>query len=40
MGTEKEYYALTKKAFDFLAPFYNLMSLLLATHPCQKSGYG
>jgi len=29
MGTENEYYALTKKAFDLLAPFYNLMTLPL-----------
>ena len=27
---EEEYYSLTKKAFDLLAPFYNLMTLLLA----------
>jgi len=27
MNEEKEYYALTKKAFDFLAPFYNIMTL-------------
>ena len=30
MSEEKEYYALTKKAFDILAPFYNLMTLPLA----------
>ena len=29
MAEEKEYYALTKKAFDFLAPFYNIMTLPL-----------
>ena len=29
MAEEKEYYALTKKAFDFLAPFYDLMTLPL-----------
>lgn len=29
MNEEKEYYALTKKAFDFLAPFYNIMTLPL-----------
>lgn len=29
MGEEKEYYALTKKVFDFLAPFYNIMTLPL-----------
>ena len=29
MNEEKEYYALTKKAFDILAPFYNLMTLPL-----------
>ena len=29
MSEEKEYYALTKKAFDILAPFYNLMTLPL-----------
>ncbi|MBI3737947.1 MAG: methyltransferase domain-containing protein, partial [Chloroflexi bacterium] len=29
MSEEKEYYALTKKAFDVLAPFYNLMTLPL-----------
>jgi hypothetical protein len=25
MAEEKEYYALTKKTFDFLAPFYDLI---------------
>ena len=30
MVEEKDYYVLTKKAFDFLAPFYNLMTLPLA----------
>jgi len=29
MAEEKEYYELTKKAFDFLAPFYNIMTLPL-----------
>jgi ubiquinone/menaquinone biosynthesis C-methylase UbiE len=29
MSAEKEYYALTKKAFGFLAPFYNIMTLPL-----------
>jgi ubiquinone/menaquinone biosynthesis C-methylase UbiE len=29
MSEEKEYYALTKKAFDLLAPFYNIMTLPL-----------
>ena len=29
MAEEKEYYALTKRAFDFLAPFYNVMTLPL-----------
>ena len=29
MVEEKEYYALTKKAFDFLAPFYNIMTVPL-----------
>lgn len=29
MNEELEYYALTKKAFDILAPFYNLMTLPL-----------
>jgi ubiquinone/menaquinone biosynthesis C-methylase UbiE len=29
MSEEKEYYALTKKTFDFLAPFYNIMTLPL-----------
>jgi demethylmenaquinone methyltransferase/2-methoxy-6-polyprenyl-1,4-benzoquinol methylase len=29
MNKEKEYYALTKKAFDFLAPFYNILTLPL-----------
>ena len=29
MAEEKEYYALTRKAFDFLAPFYNIMTLPL-----------
>jgi len=29
MVEEKEYYALTKKAFDLLAPFYNIMTLPL-----------
>jgi ubiquinone/menaquinone biosynthesis C-methylase UbiE len=29
MSDEKEYYTLTKKAFDILAPFYNLMTLPL-----------
>jgi len=29
MAEENEYYALTKKAFDFLAPFYNIMTLPL-----------
>jgi ubiquinone/menaquinone biosynthesis C-methylase UbiE len=29
MVEEKEYYALTKKVFDFLAPFYNLMTVPL-----------
>jgi ubiquinone/menaquinone biosynthesis C-methylase UbiE len=29
MNEEKEYYALTKKAFDTLAPFYNVMTLPL-----------
>jgi demethylmenaquinone methyltransferase/2-methoxy-6-polyprenyl-1,4-benzoquinol methylase len=29
MGEEKEYYALTKKAFDVIAPFYNIMTLPL-----------
>lgn len=29
MVEEKEYYALTKKAFDFLAPFYNILTLPL-----------
>jgi demethylmenaquinone methyltransferase/2-methoxy-6-polyprenyl-1,4-benzoquinol methylase len=29
MCEEKEYYARTKKAFDFLAPFYNIMTLPL-----------
>jgi len=29
MAEEKEYYALTQKAFDFLAPFYNIMTLPL-----------
>ena len=29
MVKEKEYYALTKKAFDFLAPFYNIMTVPL-----------
>jgi len=29
MAEEKEYYAITKKAFDFLAPFYNIMTLPL-----------
>jgi ubiquinone/menaquinone biosynthesis C-methylase UbiE len=29
MSEEKEYYALTKRAFDFLAPFYNIMTLPL-----------
>lgn len=29
MSEEKKYYALTKKAFDFLAPFYNIMTLPL-----------
>jgi demethylmenaquinone methyltransferase/2-methoxy-6-polyprenyl-1,4-benzoquinol methylase len=29
MAEEKEYYALTRKAFDFLAPFYDLMTLPL-----------
>jgi ubiquinone/menaquinone biosynthesis C-methylase UbiE len=29
MNEEKEYYALTKKAFDLLAPFYNIMTLPL-----------
>jgi demethylmenaquinone methyltransferase/2-methoxy-6-polyprenyl-1,4-benzoquinol methylase len=29
MAEEEEYYALTKKAFDSLAPFYNLMTLPL-----------
>jgi ubiquinone/menaquinone biosynthesis C-methylase UbiE len=29
MAEEKEYYALTKKAFDFLAPFYNTMTVPL-----------
>lgn len=29
MIEQSKYYALTKKAFDFLAPFYNLMTLPL-----------
>lgn len=29
MVEEKEYYALTKKVFDFLAPFYNILTLPL-----------
>ena len=29
MAEEKEYYRLTKRAFDFLAPFYNIMTLPL-----------
>src|SRR4030095_201407 len=29
MSDEKEYYALTKKAFDILAPVYNIMTLPL-----------
>ena len=29
MTEEQEYYALTKKAFDFLAPMYNIMTLPL-----------
>jgi ubiquinone/menaquinone biosynthesis C-methylase UbiE len=29
MAEEKEYYALTKKAFNFLAPIYNIMTLPL-----------
>ena len=29
MSEEKEYYAHTKRAFDFLAPFYNIMTLPL-----------
>jgi ubiquinone/menaquinone biosynthesis C-methylase UbiE len=29
MAEEKEYYAFTKRAFDFLAPFYNVMTLPL-----------
>jgi demethylmenaquinone methyltransferase / 2-methoxy-6-polyprenyl-1,4-benzoquinol methylase len=29
MSEEKEYYALTKKAFDLLAPFYNIITLPL-----------
>ena len=29
MSEEKEYYAITKKAFNFLAPIYNIMTLPL-----------